>query len=248
MTDGALISSCYYYYICKLMGMDDEAAATRDAINRTFLHDGCYANGTVTANLLPLAMDIVPDADRNNVLSTLNTKLSTKDPHIDCGVIGISWLMRYLSKAGLGEVAYQIAAAKTYPGWGYMVENGATTIWELWNGNTANPSMNSGNHVMMLGDLIPWVYECLAGIAPDPAHPGFKHIVMRPDFSISALNGITATFPSVYGDICSRWQRQGYHVTWHVTIPANTTATLYLPDGTSKTIGSGSYSFKKLHH
>ena len=244
MTDGALLSSCYYYYICKLMGMDDEAETTRSAINRTFLKDGCYANGTVTANLLPLAMGIVPDCLTSNVLSALNSKLSTNDPHIDCGVIGVSWLMRYLSKAGLGNIAWQIATTKTYPGWGYMVENGATTIWELWNGNTANPSMNSGNHVMMLGDLIPWAYECLAGIAPDVQKPGFKHVVMRPDFSIAALNGVTATYPSLYGDIRSKWCRQDGKVTWTVTIPVNTTATLCLPDGKKKEIGSGSYTFK----
>jgi len=246
MTDGALLSSCYYYYICKLMGMDEEAAVTREAINRTFLKDGCYANGTVTANLLPLAMGIVPDDQRDKVLANFvrRVKGTSGQPHIDCGVIGISWLMRYLSKAGLGDIAYQIASTKTYPGWGYMVENGATTIWELWNGNTANPSMNSGNHVMMLGDLVPWAYECVAGIAPDPAKPGFKHIVMRPDFSIADIRGARASYPSIYGDIVSNWKREGESIVWHVTIPANTTATLFMPDGKVKEIGSGSYSFK----
>lgn len=125
-----------------------------------------------------------------------------------------------------------------------MVENGATTIWELWNGNTANPSMNSGNHVMMLGDLVPWAYECVAGIAPDPAKPGFKHIVMRPDFSIVDMRGARASYPSIYGDIVSNWKREGESIVWHVTIPANTTATLFMPDGKVKEIGSGSYSFK----
>lgn len=228
-----------------MMGMDEEAESTKAAINRTFLHDGCYSNGTVTANLLPLAMDIVPDADRGSVLSSLNSKLSTNDPHIDCGVIGISWLMRYLSKAGLGNIAWQIATTKTYPGWGYMVENGASTIWELWNGNTANPSMNSGNHVMMLGDLIPWAFECLTGIAPDSQAPGFKHIIMQPDFSIQSLNGVTATYPSVYGDVKSAWNRKNGKVTWTVTIPANTTATLYMPDGKKKLIGSGTYTYQR---
>ena len=264
MTDGALLSSCYYYYICKMMGMDDEAQATRDAINRTFLHTSplgggqegtSYANGTVTANLLPLAMGIVPEKDREAVQKSFLQRVlgirespcqsdakNNSDAHIDCGVIGISWLMRYLSRAGLGDVAWQIATTKTYPGWGYMVENGATTIWELWNGNTANPSMNSGNHVMMLGDLIPWAYECLAGIAPDSQKPGFKHIVMKPDFSIHHLNGVTATYPSLYGDIESHWERKDGQTIWTVMLPANTTATLYLPNGKTKQIGSGTYT------
>ena len=246
MTDGTLLSSCYYYYICKMMGLDDEAEMTKAAVNRTFLKDGKYANGTVTANLLPLAMNIVPDAERDRVQANFLRRVmgNTTEAHIDCGVIGVSWLMRYLSKAGLGNIAWQIATAKSYPGWGYMVENGATTIWELWNGNTANPSMNSGNHVMMLGDLIPWAFECLAGITPDPARPGFKHIVMRPDFSIDALHGVSATYPSVYGSIKSSWIRKDGKITWTVTIPANTTATLYLLDGKMKEVGSGTHTFQ----
>lgn len=246
MTDGTLISSCYYYYLCRMTGMDDEAEKTKNAINARFLHDGCYANGTVTANLLPLALGIVPDKEHDAVMQHFikRVKGDKGEPHIDCGVIGISWLMRYLSKVNFGNIAWQIATTKTYPGWGYMAENGATTIWELWNGNTANPSMNSGNHVMMLGDLIPWVYECLAGIAPDSNKPGFKNIIMQPDFSVSALDGVEATYPSIYGDIRSHWEREGKRIIWNITIPANTTATLVLPNGKRRNVGSGEYGFK----
>lgn len=95
-----------------------------------------------------------------------------------------------------------------------------------------------------LGDLIPWAYECVAGIAPDPAKPGFKHIVMRPDFSIKDVRGARATYPSLYGDISSHWWRKDQKVFWQVTIPANTTATLYLPDGKTINVGSGSYTYK----
>lgn len=265
MTDGALLSSTYYYYICQLMEryarqqqkeedarfFAQEAAETQEAVNRHFLHDGCYANGTVTANLLPLVMGIVPEREREVVLQNFMKRVRgmSGEAHIDCGVIGISWLMRYLSNVGFGKVAYQIASAKTYPGWGYMVENGATTIWELWNGNTANPSMNSGNHVMMLGDLIPWAYECLAGIAPDSEMPGFKHVIMHPDFSVEAIRGVSAAYPSLYGQIVSDWKRVGSHIEWMVTIPANTTATLCLPNGKVKKVGSGTYHIKaKLPH
>lgn len=246
LTDGTLLSSCYYYYICRMMGMDEEAEKTKDAINRVFLKDGCYGNGTVTANLLPLAMGIVPPIQEKAVQQKFMEKVKgySGDPHIDCGVIGISWLMRYLSRSGMGDIAYQIASTKTYPGWGYMVESGATTIWELWNGNTANPSMNSGNHVMMLGDLIPWAYESLAGIAPDSECPGFKHIVMHPDFRISAVDGVTASYPSVYGVIKSHWKRERHNIIWDVTIPANTTATLWLANGKKKEIGSGTHHFQ----
>ena len=104
--------------------------------------------------------------------------------------------------------------------------------------------MNSGNHVMMLGDLIPWVYECLAGIAPDSNKPGFKNIIMQPDFSVSALDGVEATYPSIYGDIRSHWEREGKRIIWNITIPANTTATLVLQNGKRRNVGSGEYGFK----
>jgi Bacterial alpha-L-rhamnosidase. len=86
--------------------------------------------------------------------------------------------MRTLTEYGRGDLALQIAANDTYPSWGYMVHNGATTIWELWNGNTADPAMNSGNHVMLLGDLILWEYEYLGGIRA--LEPGYKKIQLKP--------------------------------------------------------------------
>ena len=227
------------------MGMDDEAETTKAAINRTFLKNGNYANGTVTANLLPLAMGIVPDNQETVVRQSLINTIEKNGCKQSCGIIGLQWLMRYLTGIGRGDIAWRMASTSEYPSWGYMVSQGATTIWELWNGNTANPSMNSGNHVMMLGDLVPWAYECLAGIAPDPARPGFKHVIMRPDFSIEALNGVIATYPSIYGDIKSVWSRRNGKVIWTVTIPANITATLYLPEGKIKIIGSGTYTYQQ---
>ena len=100
--------------------------------------------------------------------------------HVGTGPVGGQYLCRVLAEGGRPDLVYTIASQKTYPSWGYMVENGATTIWELWNGNTADPSMNSGNHVMLIGDYVVWLYENLAGIKTDPAHPGFKHILMKP--------------------------------------------------------------------
>lgn len=80
-----------------------------------------------------------------------------------------------------------------------MAQQGATTIWELWNGNTANPAMNSGNHVMLLGDLLPWCYENAAGIRSDREKTGFKHIILKPDFSIQNLFWVNASYRSLYG-------------------------------------------------
>jgi len=148
--------------------------------------------------------------------------------HIGTGLIGGQWLMQVLSANGHPDVAYQIASQKSYPSWGYMVSQGATTIWELWNGDTANPAMNSGNHLMLVGDLITWFYENLVGIRPDPAQPGFKHIVMHPT-PVGDLTFVKASHKSPYGEIVSDWKRDGDRFSWNVTVPVNTTATVYVP-------------------
>jgi alpha-L-rhamnosidase len=102
--------------------------------------------------------------------------------------------------------------------------------WELWNGNTADLAMNSGNHVMLIGDLVIWLYENLAGIAPDPAQPGFKHILMRPQ-PVGDLRWVKATHDSPYGWIASEWRMADSGFRWKITVPANTTATVWLPGG-----------------
>ena len=107
-----------------------------------------------------------------------------------------------------------------------MVEKNATTIWELWNGDTADPAMNSGNHVMLVGDLNIWFYEHVAGIRP--AAPGFKKILLDPVI-LEGLDFAEASHRSPYGQIFSRWDKKDGKVTWRVTIPANTTAELRVP-------------------
>jgi alpha-L-rhamnosidase len=109
-----------------------------------------------------------------------------------------------------------------------MIEKGATTVWELWNGDTADPAMNSANHVMLVGDLIIWYYEYLAGIRPDPDQPGFKHLVMKPHV-VGDLAGVKATHRSPHGWISSDWAREGDTFHWRITVPPNTTATVFVP-------------------
>ena len=109
-----------------------------------------------------------------------------------------------------------------------MIQKGATTIWELWNGDTADPGMNSGNHVMLAGDLVIWLYENLAGIKSDPERPGFKHILMRPT-PVGNIQFVKATHQSPFGLIESGWKIAGQGFDWEVTVPVNTTATISIP-------------------
>ena len=137
-----------------------------------------YDNGAQTSSVLPLAFGLVPDDHVKPVFEKLVNKIMVEtDGHIGTGLIGGQWLNRVLSDNGRPDVAYTLASQKTYPSWGYMIEQGATTIWELWNGDTADPAMNSRNHVMLVGDLGIWFYEYVAGIRPDPEHPGFERFI-----------------------------------------------------------------------
>ncbi len=119
-----------------------------------------------------------------------------------------------------------------------MLDKGATTIWELWNGDTADPGMNSGNHVMLVGDLVIWLYEYLAGIRPDPEQPAFKHIIMKPH-PVGDLTFVKATHRSPYGLIASHWRRGGGKFDWQITVPANTTATVYVPANSAEDVAEG---------
>jgi alpha-L-rhamnosidase len=246
ITDGKLIGSAYFYHVLDLMehfatllGKPDEAKeysqlSTRlwAAFNKTYYHPATaqYSNGSQTSSILPLALGLLPEGDRQRVADALALKIKGQDKgHLATGLLGTQWLMKTLTDTGHIDVAYQIASQKTYPGWGYEVTTGgATTIWELWNGDTADPAMNSENHLMMVGDLTTWLYEDLAGIRPDSAQRAFKHIVMRPN-PVGDLTFVKASYDSSYGRIASDWKIAGGHFIWNITVPANTTATIYVP-------------------
>jgi len=158
--------------------------------------------------------------------------------HVSTGVIGTQWLMRGLTNYGRPDMAYTLASNKTYPSWGYMAEQGATTIWELWNGNTASPQMNSQNHVMLLGDLLIWLYEDIGGIRSDRKAVAFKKIIMKPSF-VEGLKEVNASYQSAYGTISSHWKKENNNLTWTIDIPANTRATIYIPADNARAVEEG---------
>ncbi len=254
-TNKALLATAYFYHDLELMAQyanwlnkpDDaqhfsELATTlKAAFNKKFLNTqaGQYDNGSQTSCVLPLAFGLTPEAQRERIFDHLVEKITNETHgHIGTGLIGGQWLMRVLTDNGRPDLAWTILTQKTYPSWGYMVENGATTIWELWNGNTADPAMNSGNHVMLVGDLGIWLFEDLAGIKPDPAQPGFKHIIMRPE-PVGHLRHVRATHRSPYGMIKSEWSREGELFKWNITVPVNTTARVYNPATDEQSVTEG---------
>jgi alpha-L-rhamnosidase len=244
-TNGEVLSTTVFYSILRLMRQfavingvpadaeeyDALADKIREAYNRKFFNPETaqYDNNTVTANILSLQLGLVPEGYEEKVFANIVEKTETDcKGHVSTGVLGIQHLMRGLTQHGNLELAYRIVTNETYPSWGYMIKNGATTIWELWNGDTADPAMNSRNHVMLLGDLLIWFYENLAGIRNDPSSVGFKKILMEPVFP-EKLTSVNASYESPYGAIGSSWQRDGDLLTWNIVVPANTTAIVRLP-------------------
>ncbi len=258
-TEKAFIGSAYYYELLLVMAryarltgntadagnFEATAARIQSAFNKKYFNSqtGLYSNGTQTSSILPLRFGLAPAVNRAGVLAGLVRKIDGEsDGHVGTGLVGAQWLMRTLSDNGRADLAYKIATQKSYPGWGYMISKGATTIWELWNGDTADPAMNSGNHVMQIGDLGVWLYEYLAGIRSDPEKPGFKHVIVHP-YPAGDLKFVKASHKSMYGTVTSSWKREGGRFQLDVTIPPNTTGTVQMPDGVVHEIGSGTYSF-----
>lgn len=261
ITNGKVLATAAYYRLCRLMERFAEISGntadislwselgqkTRAAFNRVFYNtqDGYYDNNTVTANILALRWGLVPEGEQARVFDHVTQKMTAKGkPHISTGVLGTQEIMRGLTDYGRGDIAYTLATNRTYPSWGFMVDRGATTIWELWNGDTANPRMNSGNHIMLLGDLIIWYYQYLAGIQQTADSKAYHHIVLRPTL-FDGLTHVNATYCSPYGPIESHWCIENGKMHWTFTIPANTTAEVYVPQAngtyTHRQYGSGTY-------
>jgi len=254
-----LISTAYYYHFTQVMmefskisGNDSDykefktlGDKIKAAFNLKFYNEkGFYGNNNLTDNIIPLYFGMVPEKHIEQVFKNIvYTVEVTNKGHLSNGLVGVQWLMRCLNDYGRPDLAFTIATQKTYPSWGYMIDNGATTIWELWNGNTADPKMNSQNHVMMLGDLLIWYYENLAGIKTEI--PAFKKISMKPEM-ITGLDHVNASYQSSYGLIKSDYTKTAGKFIWKVSIPANTRATLYIPAKSKSAVSENLGSIKDL--
>ncbi len=242
-TPGDFVSSLYYYYdvailteIAEALGYDAEIKTYRElaerikkAIHAKYFDTDTknYANGTQTANLLPLFLDIVPEEERGSVFGNLrNDILYKNNTHLTTGIIGTKYLMEVLTEFRASDLAYDLATQTTYPSWGYMIANDATTLWELWQLKTG-PSMNSHNHPMF-GSVGAWLYRTLAGISQAEDSVGFRNILIRPHM-VRDLEYAAGTIHSPRGHITSRWTKEGRNISLDVEIPVNTQAEIHIP-------------------
>jgi len=236
-TASAITSTGYYYADClllsrmaRVLGKADDAdnyeikaKAIRNAFNQSFYDPKTarYDGGTQTAQACALYHGLVPKGDENAVMAKLLKAIRDKDNHLDCGILGTKYVLDVLTEYGRQDVAYKIVRQTDFPSWGHWVEQGATTLWENWNGTS------SRNHVMF-GHVSAWFYEALGGIRPDPDNPGFKHFVLKP-YVPKRMAWVKAEHVSPYGPIQSHWKQESRKLVWEVTIPPNTTATVYVP-------------------
>ena len=237
-TPVAITSTSHYYAdalilskIAVLLGRKKDAAryarlatGIKQAFNRRFFDrkNRQYGGGTQTANACALYQGLVEAPDVAAVVKNLAENVERNDNHLDGGILGAQAVLHALTDHGRVDLAYKLAAQTTWPSWGDMIRQGATTLWEGWNAD-----IGTHNHVM-LGDISAWFFATLAGISGDPEGPGFKKIIIKPRLA-GDLTWVKAQHDSPHGRIVSRWRRRGARVILEVTIPINTTAVVHVP-------------------
>ena len=187
---------------------------------------------TQTAYVLALHFDLLPEELRPLAAAELVADIERRDMHLSTGFVGAPYLPHVLSRHGQLDTAYALLLQTSWPAWLYAVTQGATTIWERWDGWTAengfqDPVMNSFNHYAY-GSVGDWLYGVIAGIELDPAQPGYKHIILRPQPG-GGLTHATGKLETPYGELLSQWTLNNGTFEWTVIIPPNTSATVYLP-------------------
>jgi len=285
-TEKDLIATAYYSYssgllakIAAIVGNEQDAktySALSENIKKAFVYafvtpSGRMVSHTQTAYALALAFDLLPTDVVPKAAAFLAEDVK-KMGHLTTGFVGTPLLCKTLSAHGYEELAFMLLNNKKYPSWLYPVTQGATTIWERWDGQKPdgtfqNVGMNSFNHYAY-GAIGEWLYHYVAGMDIDPENPGYKHILLAPHPG-GGLTNADATYHSIYGMVRSAWKLNGKELVYEVTVPANTTATVTLPStktdqllvngqampasmketmkqvakGVSFHIGSGSYAF-----
>jgi hypothetical protein len=233
-----LFNNCYYHdsmvtiaKIAELLGKTQEAAdyrkeaeAIAQATHKEFFNSdkNSYASGEQLYEAMPLLMGVVPESLQGPVMDRLEHEIVvTKNGHIDTGIHGTAYLIKLLLQRNRNDLVFQMANQQTYPGWRHMLDQGATTLWEQWDGQ--NSLLHSS-----FTSIGSWFIEGVAGIQLDPNQPGYKHFLIRPGI-VGDLHWARGEFDSLYGKIRSEWKVSEGRLTLTVDIPANTSATVIVP-------------------
>lgn len=256
------LGACYWLIDAEMM-RDMALASGRDAAvyermvdeARKYLQDnfltseGLFRNDILntmqTPALFALRCALVEGDEKENMIKRLRKNFEDHGNCLQTGFLGTSILMPVLTDNGMSDIAYELLLQRNNPSWLYSVDNGATTIWERWNSYMLDKGMgprgmNSFNHYAY-GCVCEWLWETAAGIAADPAFPGFKHIIMKP-IPDPRLGFVKAEYDSAAGMIKSEWKYEGDKWIWKFTIPKGSTASVTLPDSTEpKEYNAGTY-------
>jgi hypothetical protein len=249
LTPLSLTGTAYYYEdthllskIAHILGEKDDAARyarqaenISAAFNQALFHVDVnqYGEGTrigsQCGDSIPLVMGLVDPSHEDAVLKNLVTDVRSKS--LTAGDVGYRYLLRALADRGHSDEIYALTHQSDKPGYGYQLKLGKTSLTEGWDGT------NSQDH-FMLGQINEWLFHDLAGIQCDSDGPGFRNIIIHPAI-VGDLTWVKAAYDSISGKIVSEWKRDGKTVTMHITIPANTTATICVPTADASSIREG---------
>jgi alpha-L-rhamnosidase len=254
ITSKYLIAQCFYAYstsllvkAAEILGREEDVKYYTDLlakvksafVNEYVTPNGLISSDTQTAYVLALQFDMLPENLRPQAVERLVNNIHRYGNHLTTGFLGTPYLCHVLSRFGHTDVAYELLLQDTYPSWLYPVKMGATTIWERWDGIKPDGSfeavsMNSFNHYAY-GAIGDWMYRVIAGVDTKEDAPGYKHIVIKPH---TGGNFIFANvdYETLYGKVSSRWRIDGDKFYLDVQIPANTTATVYVPTKDSSSL------------
>ncbi len=242
-----VLATAYFAYDASLMARiahalgktDDEQkymalfTGIKAAFNKAFVGPDARIKGDTQCDyVVALRFNLLPDSLRPLAAQHLVEDIRQRGNHLSTGFVGVGYLTPTLTATDHLDTAYALLLQDTFPSWGYSIRQGATTIWERWDGWTTDkgfqdPGMNSFNHYS-LGSVGEWLYTSVGGIDLDPDRPGYKHIVMHPQPG-GGLTFARATLDSLYGKIVSDWAVDADTFRYHIEVPVNTVATVYIP-------------------
>ncbi len=254
VTDKYLIAQCFYanslqllINAARVLGLTEEQkeytqllVRVKNAFQQEYLTpSGRLVSSTQTAYVLSLQFDMLPETLRKQAAARLAENIRGYGVHLTTGFLGTPYLCHVLTRYGYTDLAYQLLLQEKYPSWLYPVKMGATTIWERWdgikpNGNFQTPGMNSFNHYAY-GAIGDWMYRVMAGLDTEESGPGYKQISIRPQLG-GGFTQVSASLDTYYGKVGSSWQINENVLQMDIEIPANTSATLWIPSGKKETL------------